>query len=116
MAKKQVIVAGLGRFGASMAGTLYQMGHDVRALDTDPRRVQDVMGQVTHPVAADATNEATLRELGVSNFDVAVVAIGSNVEANKLEHLISVCASCHQKEEAEIRRQLPLFTASKGAD
>jgi trk system potassium uptake protein TrkA len=82
MAKKQVIVAGLGRFGASMAGTLYQMGHDVLALDTDPRRVQDVMGQVTHPVAADATNEATLRELGVSNFDVAVVAIGSNVEAN----------------------------------
>ena len=40
----------------------------------------------------------------------------SNVEANKLEHLISVRASCHQKEEAEIRRQLPLFAASKGAD
>jgi|TARA_B100000809_G_C15101062_1_gene516939 DEAD/DEAH box helicase domain-containing protein len=40
----------------------------------------------------------------------------SNVEANKLEHLISVCPSCHQKEEAEIRRQLPLFSASQGAD
>lgn len=35
----------------------------------------------------------------------------SNVEANKLEHLISVCPSCHQKEEAEVRRQLPLFAA-----
>ena len=40
----------------------------------------------------------------------------SNVEANKLEHLISVCPSCHQKEEAEIRRQLPLFAAPSGAD
>ncbi len=39
----------------------------------------------------------------------------SNVEANKLEHLISVCPSCHQKEEAEIRRQLPLFAAPSGA-
>jgi 5-methylcytosine-specific restriction endonuclease McrA len=35
----------------------------------------------------------------------------SNVEANKLEHLVSVCPSCHQKEEAEVRRQLPLFAA-----
>lgn len=39
----------------------------------------------------------------------------SNVEANKLEHLISVCPSCHQKEEAEVRRQLPLFAAPSGA-
>lgn len=36
----------------------------------------------------------------------------SNVEANKLEHLISVCPSCHQAEEAEVRRHLPLFAAS----
>ena len=35
----------------------------------------------------------------------------TNVEANKLEHLISVCPSCHQKEEAEVRRHLPLFAA-----
>ena len=82
MEKKQVVVAGLGRFGSSVASTLYQMGNDVLALDTDQRRVQDVMGRVTHPVNADATNESSLRELGVRNFDIAVVAIGSNVEAN----------------------------------
>ena len=82
MAKKQVIVVGLGRFGLGMASTLYQMGHDVLGVDTDPRRVQDAAGSVTHPVTGDATNEAVLRELGVSNFDVAVVAIGSSVEAN----------------------------------
>jgi 5-methylcytosine-specific restriction endonuclease McrA len=40
----------------------------------------------------------------------------SNVEANKLEHLISVCPSCHQKEEAEVRRQLPLFAAPQGVE
>ncbi|MBD05462.1 MAG: hypothetical protein CME24_14060 [Gemmatimonadetes bacterium] len=36
----------------------------------------------------------------------------SNVEANKLEHLISVCAACHQRLEAQLRRDLPLFAAS----
>jgi 5-methylcytosine-specific restriction endonuclease McrA len=38
----------------------------------------------------------------------------SNVEANKLEHLVSVCPSCHSREEADLRRQLPLFAVSPG--
>jgi len=33
----------------------------------------------------------------------------TNVEANKLEHLISVCPACHQQLEAQLRRELPLF-------
>jgi trk system potassium uptake protein TrkA len=44
--------------------------------------VQAAMGHVTYPVQGDATQEAVLRELGIPNFDMAVVAIGSNVEAS----------------------------------
>lgn len=40
------------------------------------------MGAVTHSVRGNATSESVLRELGVHNFDVAIVAIGSNVQAN----------------------------------
>ncbi len=80
--KKQVVVAGLGRFGSSLARSLYQIGHDVMALDTNEKRVQEVMGQVTFAVAADATSEAVLKELAVSNFDAAVVAIGSDVQSS----------------------------------
>ena len=82
MARKQVAVIGLGRFGTAVATTLYQMGHDVLAIDTDERAVQEVAGQVTYPVKADATSEAVLRELGVPNFDAAVVAIGSDIQAS----------------------------------
>lgn len=39
-------------------------------------------------------------------------SFSSNVEANKLEHLISVCPSCHSKLEAELRHGLPLFARS----
>ncbi|MCY4624049.1 MAG: TrkA family potassium uptake protein [Chloroflexi bacterium] len=82
MANRQIVVIGLGRFGSSVAFTLYQMGHDVLALETDEALVQEAMGRVTYSVRADATQENVLRELGVPNFDMAVVAIGSNVEAS----------------------------------
>ena len=82
MANQQIAIIGLGRFGSSVAYTLYQMGHDVLALEIDEARVQAAMGQVTYPVQGDATQEAVLKELGIHNFDMAVVAIGSNVEAS----------------------------------
>jgi trk system potassium uptake protein TrkA len=86
--KRQAVVIGLGRFGSNVAGELYQMGHDVLGIDLDEKSVQDMLGRVTYAVKADATSEAVLKELGVSNFDVGVVAIGSNIEANILVTVI----------------------------
>ena len=82
--KKQVVVIGLGRFGSSVAQELYQMGHDVLGIDLDEENVQNMLGHVTYAVKADATNEAVLKELGVSNFDVAMVAIGSDIQSSIL--------------------------------
>ena len=78
----QVAVIGLGRFGTTVATTLYQMGHDVLAIDIDSVKVQELAGQVTYAVAADATDESSLKELGIEKFEYAVVAIGSNTEAS----------------------------------
>ena len=78
----QVAVIGLGRFGTTVATTLYQMGHDVLAIDVDPLKVQELAGQVTYAVAADASDESSLKELGIEKFEYAVVAIGSNTEAS----------------------------------
>jgi len=85
---KQFVVVGLGRFGASVATTLAENGHDVLAIDRDPEKVQAISGDVTHAVEADATDEEALKTLGVRNFDVAVVSIGDNVSANILCTLI----------------------------
>ena len=86
--RKQVVVIGLGRFGASVAQELYQMGHDVLAIDLDEKNVQDMLGHVTYAVKADASSEAVLKELGVSNFDVAIVAIRSDIQASILVTVI----------------------------
>ena len=85
---KQFVVVGLGRFGASVATTLAENGHDVLAIDRDPEKVQAISADVTHAVEADATDEEALKTLGVRNFDVAVVSIGDNVSANILCTLI----------------------------
>ena len=82
--KKQVAVIGLGRFGVSLATTLCSIGHDVLALDRYEKKIQDISSIVTHTVQADATNETILSELGIGNFDVAIVAMGSAVESSVL--------------------------------
>lgn len=79
---KQFLVIGLGRFGASVARTLTEAGHEVLGVDSREELVQAVSGMVTQAVQADATDEQVLRSLGVSNFDVAVVAIGQDIQSS----------------------------------
>ena len=89
MAKnKQFVVIGLGRFGESVAKTLYGLGHDVLAVDMNEDLVQEISDSVTHAVQMDATDESALRTLGLRNFDVAVVTIGSNIQASVMVTLL----------------------------
>jgi trk system potassium uptake protein len=81
---KQIVVIGLGRFGISLATTLSRLGHDVLAIDQNLEIVQSTASLVTHAVQAEASNETTLKELGISSFDIAVVAIGSDIQSSVL--------------------------------
>lgn len=85
---KQFVVIGLGRFGSSIAKTLYNLGYDVLGIDSDEEIVQNLSDSVTHAVQADATDENTLKALGVRNFDVGIVSIGQDIQASILVALI----------------------------
>ena len=85
---RQVAVIGLGRFGSSVARTLYQAGHDVLAIDREEKASKELIGQVTYSVHGDATDEAVLRELGISNFEVAVIAIGADMQSSLLSTVL----------------------------
>ena len=84
MAHREYIVIGLGRFGGGLATTLVGMGHEVLGVDADPKTVQQLSGVLTHVVEADSTDEAALRQLGAAEFETAVVAIGTDVQASIL--------------------------------
>lgn len=88
MVKKQFVIIGLGRFGSSVAETLYGLGNDVLVIDKDEDLIQDISDKVTHAVQMDATDEGALRTLGLRNFDVAVVTIGSNIQASVMVTLL----------------------------
>lgn len=77
---KQVAVIGLGRFGSILAITLHEAGYDVLAIDKVSDLVDAISSHVTRAVRTNATNESALQKLGISSFDVAVVAVGSSVE------------------------------------
>jgi len=81
---KQFIVIGLGRFGSAVATTLVELGHEVLGVDNDEERVNDLKDKITQAVQADITEERVLKELGVKNFDAAIVSIGTNLEASIL--------------------------------
>jgi trk system potassium uptake protein TrkA len=79
-----VLVIGLGRFGAATAGQLERQGRDVLIVDTDAGTVQKWADRVTHAVQADARDIDALRQIGAADFPVAVVGVGSEIEASVL--------------------------------
>jgi trk system potassium uptake protein TrkA len=83
-----VAVIGLGRFGVSLSKALYEIGHDVLAIDSSNKVVQSIASKVTHAVQADVTDESVLRDLGLGNFDIAIVTIGSEIQSSVLATIL----------------------------
>ena len=81
---QSVLVIGLGRFGSSVATSLVELGHEVLAVDTDPRLVQKYADKLTHVVEVDSTSEEALRQIGAHEFSLAVVGIGTDLESSIL--------------------------------
>jgi trk system potassium uptake protein len=110
---KSVVVIGMGRFGSSLARELMKNGHEVLGIDTDEKLVQSMSLDLTHSVKADTTDEAVLKELGISEFDSAVVAIGADIEASILTTSLllqlgvkNVWAKANSESHGRILRQL----------
>lgn len=86
--KQQVIVVGLGRFGAAAARELNALGHEVLAVDASEDVVNDIAPDVTHAVQADASDEKALRAIGAGEFQTAIVAISGALEASIFATLV----------------------------
>lgn len=80
MAKEQVMVIGLGRFGSAVARELERLGHQVLAIDRGEQQVNDIASEVTHALQLDAADEDALRSAGAGDFQTAIVAISTDAE------------------------------------
>ena len=111
----QYVVIGLGLFGHSMLENLLQLGHDVVAIDNDGDLIQQITNEGlldAHLVTADASEPNVLQNIGVENFDGAVVATG-NLAANVFATMILkdlgvplVMARAHTEEAVRVLKQV----------
>jgi trk system potassium uptake protein TrkA len=81
---KTIAVIGLGQFGNQLAVGLTQKGFEVVALDKDVEVVSEIKDLVSQAVILDAIDEKAMRAVNIDNVDIAIVAIGTNVQSSLL--------------------------------
>ena len=77
---KSILIIGLGRFGRHMAQTFIENGHEVMAIEDNEERADDAVDSIQQILIGDARDERFMESVGVSNFDLAVIAIGDNFQ------------------------------------
>lgn len=82
MRDKVYAVFGLGKYGFAAAKELHENGVEVLAVDRDPAVVNEVCDEIPVCKCADVTDPDALRQLGISNFDVVIVAMAGDLEAS----------------------------------
>ncbi|MDF2892349.1 MAG: potassium transporter Trk [Clostridia bacterium] len=76
------VILGLGRFGQSVAKTLYDLGCEVLVIDENEELIQSIYNHVTHAIIGNVTDKNVLKSAGIKNFDAAVVSTGKNLETS----------------------------------
>lgn len=107
MKNKLFAVIGLGRMGSKVATSLSEGGVEVIAIDRDMPKVEEYKDLVGHALCLDSTDEEAMKKAGLKDVDVAVIALGNNVEANilttalvkdlKVEHIVARASSTLQE-------------------
>ena len=80
--KKQYVVFGIGRFGASVARTLENNGCQVIEVDKDPEKIQMIADDVSYAMTADVEEPEAIASLGLKNVDGAVITMVNSMEAS----------------------------------
>ena len=88
MVKKEFVVLGLGIFGKSVATTLAESGCEILVVDLNEDKINEIADKVTYAVKADATDADTLKTLGISNFDGAIIAMGESFESSVMATIL----------------------------
>lgn len=81
---RQFLIVGLGNFGSTIATALYDRGCQVLAIDNDRDKVQDIKDLVTQSIVMDVTDRDAIKSLPVQPSDIAIISLGSQMEASIL--------------------------------
>ncbi len=89
MAKaKTYAVFGLGRYGIAVAKELVKSGVEVLAVDMDEEIVNEAVTEIPICKCADVTDPEVLRQLGISDIDVVIISMATNLEASVMATML----------------------------
>ena len=79
---KSVLIIGLGRFGQHLCRKMAELKNEVMVIDTKAELVEAMMPLVTNAQIGDCTNVEVLKSIGIRNFDICFVCIGTNFQSS----------------------------------
>ena len=110
---KTYAVFGLGRYGFAVARQLAAAGVDVLAVDSNQEVVNSAAAFLPLCKCADVTEPEVLALLGIDNFDVVIVAMGSHLEASVMAVMLckeagvpTVIAKCSNETHGKILQKV----------
>ena len=122
--KQTYAVFGLGRYGIAVAKELVESGAEVLAIDMDEDIVNAASLVLPYCKKADVTDVEVIKQLGIRNIDVVVIAMASNLEASVMATVLckeagvkTVIAKCanemHQKVLSKVGADKVVFPESE---
>ena len=110
---KSYAVFGLGRYGRSVAKELVQSGAEVLAVDSDLSIVNSAITEIPFCKCADVTKAEVLKQLGVANIDVVIIAMAGNIEASVMATMLckemgvkTVIAKCSNEMSLKVLKRV----------
>ena len=79
---KSILIIGMGRFASHLCMDLSRLDNEIMIVDQTEERLEDLLPYVTGAKIGDCTSEKVLKSLGVGNFDICFVCIGSNFQSS----------------------------------
>lgn len=79
---KSILIIGMGKFGHHLCEDLLKNGNDIMVMDVNEDKVKDLIYDVTKVQIGDCTDLQVIRSLGINNFDVVFVCIGTNFQSS----------------------------------
>lgn len=79
---KSILMIGMGKFGRYLCKRLSDLGNEIMIVDSVEERMEDLLPYVTSAKIGDCTNTDVLNSLGVANFDLCIICIGTNFQSS----------------------------------
>lgn len=79
---KSVLIIGMGRFGRHLCKQMADLGNEIMIVDQLEENLEEAMPYAVSAKIGDCTNETVLKSLGIANFDICFVCIGTNFQSS----------------------------------